>query len=271
MDHVKAKFYALGQAVARRLLKMDLILSPLPDSGHVPGELVETYVPAVDLTMGLDLTESLDSCYAANAVDDVCIAFVRRYLDAIDFLVDVGANQGFYTLLALNESRSVNVVALEPDPYSQRKLVNNLHLNDLDESRLTLIGQAVGESAGASELMLNTAGNRAGSSVIVDQRQFTGTAANTTIAVETCTLEAVITSHVPGPWMLKMDIEGAEYPVLRRFFETAAPDKWPSYVVIEAFGRLIAQTGGSPLELLIAHQYSLIDHDSSNFCLVRRN
>lgn len=248
---------------------MDVVLTPITRKNPgVVGDLTETFVPSIGLTMALDLAESLDACYAMDVVDDVCIDFVRRHLQHIQYFVDVGANQGLYTCLVLKESAHVEVVALEPDPYSQEKLWKNVALNSLESERLTVITDAVGEANGEAELMLNVAGNRGGSSLLIDQRPFTGLAENVSIPVVVRSLASVTGQGVAGSWMLKLDIEGMEFSVLKAFFDKTQPPAWPQFVIVEAFGRLIEKVGGSPVELLINNGFTLVDHDGSNFCLV---
>lgn len=267
---VRAHLYRAAQKASRRFLKFELTLTPLgSESASPPGELTEVVVPAVELTLALDLSESLDRSYAANSVDEVCIAFLRSHLNDIEYFVDVGANQGLYSCLALNESPTVKVVAVEPDPYSQDKFWRNIHLNNLDPERLSLVTVAIGDHDGYAELMLNSAGNRAGSSLLVDQRPFTGLEENETIRVETRPLVSLVEQEVKGPWMLKLDIEGLEYMTLRAFLQEARPELWPDHVIIEAFGRLIAETGGSPIQALVENGFDLVDHDEWNFCFSR--
>jgi len=254
-----------------RFLKMELNLAPLSaPTDRTRGELVNTWVPSVGLTLALDMNESLDLCYASDSVDDTCIAFLRERLQRHSYFVDAGANQGLYSCLALHESSRIGVIALEPDPYSQEKLRRNLELNSLDSTRFTLLDVALGESVGTAELMLNTAGNRAGSSLVVDQRAFTGLEDNLTVQVTTAPLTSVVESLGHDAWILKMDIEGMEYPVLKAYLRDAARDTWPRAVIVEAFGRSIHAVGGSPVQLLVEHGYNLVDHDESNFCLELR-
>lgn len=64
---------------------------------------------------------------------------------------------------------------------------------------------------------------------------------------------------------LKIDIEGYEYLVLRKFFEDAPRALYPNAMLVEAFGQTINLVGGSPIELLINNGYKLINHSEYNF------
>ena len=269
---MRKRLYRLAQRASRRLLSMEFEFRPPPAWSSLPkGVLHEREVPAAGLTMALDLSESLDRCYFENMVDEVPIKFVRENLAKCTWFADIGANQGLYTCIALHEFPEVFVVAVEPDPYSAKKLMRNIALNHLDEERLVFRGLAVGPDEGEATLMLNTAGNRAGSSVFLDQRPWTGLHENVTLNVQQGTLRGVLAGvfSLVDPWMIKLDIEGFEYPVLDSFFRDAPQEEWPSFVIVEAFGRLIQEAGGSPIQLLIERGYGLVDHDDVNFCLAR--
>lgn len=269
---MRQALYGMAQSWSRKLLGMELEMRPLAhDRGTASGTIEEIYVPAVGLTLGLDLSETLDRRYASNSIEAMPFAFLREHLDECTLFADVGSNQGLYSCVALNESKTVRVMAVEPDPYSRGKLERNLVLNGLDAGRISVFGVAVGSEEGEVDLMLNTAGNRAGSSVLIDQRAWTGLAENDTVRVPQRTLLGLLreTRTDAGPWMIKLDIEGLEYPVLAAFFDNALEDEWPAFVMVEAFGRLIPLTGGSPVQLLIQKGYDLVDHDEFNFCLAK--
>ena len=57
------------------------------------------------------------------------MSFWRRYLAAGDIFVDVGANVGAYSLWAAD--RGAEVLAIEPDPTTARRLRENVALSDL--------------------------------------------------------------------------------------------------------------------------------------------
>ena len=64
------------------------------------------------------------------------LSWIDRF-GAGDVFYDIGANIGAYTLYAA-KARSVPVVAFEPNPFSYRVLVHNLHLNAITDRVLPL-------------------------------------------------------------------------------------------------------------------------------------
>jgi len=233
----------------------------------------DIFVPKAGLLMHLDLSESLDGSYAVNLIDDNCVQFLRDQMVINDgVFVDLGANQGMYSLIVLNETES-KVISIEPDPYSLNKLRKNLELNGLSENNLTICEVAAGVSDGEEvELMLNLAGNRAGSSLVVDPGQVNKNKNNENriLKIKTMTLNSILKkSGVTQVSVLKADIEGYEYPVLAKFFGETDESIWPKAVIIEAHGFTIPLVGGSSLNLLFSNGYKLITHDSLNYMFVR--
>ncbi|QYJ00057.1 FkbM family methyltransferase [Thalassovita mediterranea] len=70
------------------------------------------------------------------------MAFIIHLLRPGDLFLDIGANVGTYSVLA-GKVCGTNVIAVEPDPETQKALRRNLQLNDLD-SQVRIEGVAVG-------------------------------------------------------------------------------------------------------------------------------
>lgn len=246
---------------------MNLTLARINDPLSDASAFDTRFVPAADLTLFLDLRESLDLAYADNQVDELCFNFLRACMAECRGFLDIGANQGIYSCVVLHEFPSVHVGSIEPDPYSLGKFRKNLELNQLNSSRLEIFECAVGTETGSGQLMLNVAGNRAGSSMVVDQRQWTGLDANVEIEVPVKSLAEIFsTLDFSTDTLMKLDIEGMEFPVLQSFFANVDSRRWPRHIIVEAFGSTIPVVSGSPIMLLIKHGYELIDHDANNYC-----
>ena len=147
-----------------------------------------------------------------------------------------------------------------------------MELNDINSERIQIVETATGTYKGEIELMINDVGNRAGSSVILDQRQYTSKATNTIVKVYTDYLyEILLQAEISHVSCMKIDIEGFEFPVLKKFFQQAPKNIWPKFFVLEAMGRLIEITGGSPINLLFGHGYELVNHDEYNYMFAKKN
>lgn len=114
-----------------------------------------------------------------------------------DVFFDVGANVGFFSLLAQRRLAGTGqVIAFEPLPRNVELLRRNLALNGLS---VTLIDAAVADGSGKAVFEQSTSGSMghlgAGSGIEVDL---------------VCLDELVSMGRVPPPHVIKMDIEGAE-------------------------------------------------------------
>ncbi|HUR17533.1 MAG TPA: FkbM family methyltransferase [Acidimicrobiales bacterium] len=134
--------------------------------------------------------------------DPMEMRFLLDYLTEGDSFVDVGANVGVYTLLASSVA-GVRVVAIEPSTSSYERLRENVDLNDLSDSVVTLKA-AVGRQPG--EARLSTAYGPM--NAIVD-----GSAMGETVDVTT--VDQVLADHTRTKVaVMKVDVEGAELDVL---------------------------------------------------------
>jgi hypothetical protein len=105
----------------------------------------------------------------------------RRFSEGIQTAIDVGANDGMYTLYFLAKTPARRVYAFEPSAESRRQLQINLELNGFAETgRLELVPKKVG----AAE------------------------------AGDSTTLDALAERVIP-PCLIKVDIDGGEVDLLR--------------------------------------------------------
>lgn len=125
-----------------------------------------------------------------------CEAFIRE-LKPTDVFYDIGANSGYYSLVAA--TRCKQVVAFEPFPRNIARFQANIKVNKL--GNVVLIGRALSDRSGVmgfvegpdtSSGCLSSAG---------------------TIEVSVTTLDAASTETSP-PDIIKMDVEGGEVAAL---------------------------------------------------------
>ncbi len=116
---------------------------------------------------------------------------------------DIGANVGFYTLLAaVMTGKEGEVIAFEPSPRNVSYIRRHVQLNHLENVRV--IEAAVSNSMGEAYFDF-------GASIA------TGHLANFgTLKVRVVSLDALLDeAQLPPPDFLKVDVEGAEFDVLR--------------------------------------------------------
>ncbi len=127
-------------------------------------------------------------------------------------VIDVGANTGFYTLLALAASRKVTVAAYGPLDSVRRILGENLRLN-ATRRRARVHADAISDSVGARTFFIPSAthGLVETSSSLCETFKGPG---GTTQMVNATTLDARYTGR-PRVRIIKIDAEGHDLEVLR--------------------------------------------------------
>jgi FkbM family methyltransferase len=169
----------------------------------VPGAVVCEWVNGSRFLVGRGETGMTGNVYSGlQEFEDM--VFVLHGLRPGDLFVDIGANVGAYTILAC-AAAGASGIAFEPVPDTFRRLMDNVRLNSL-EPRVRCFNTALACSAG--RVAFTAAAHGAMNHVVADWEH---TADTTT--VETVSLDDALEGA--APFMLKIDVEGYETPVLR--------------------------------------------------------
>jgi FkbM family methyltransferase len=135
------------------------------------------------------------------------VAFFQRYIDAGTVFVDIGANVGFFTLLAGSSGATVH--AFEPEPLNLRRLRANLQLNPEIERKTTVWPVALGDGEGEVQFGRPLSDNYGHASLLVDE------------GFEKIQVKMVSFGSLPidagTTRVFKIDVEGAESRVLEGF------------------------------------------------------
>lgn len=192
----------------------------------------------VEVTLGNDESFCI---YVAGSFEPNEFAFLDRSLrDGMTFL-DVGANDGLYTLFAAGRvGRRGRVVAFEPSSRERRVLARNVSLNRL--KNVTIVPAALADAPGRATLQIapalhgghNTLGGFAHRGVDAVSRE--------EVALETLDGE-VGRAALAAVDFIKIDVEGAELKVLegaREVLRTSRPT-----LLIEANDEALRKQGAS--------------------------
>lgn len=122
-----------------------------------------------------------------------------------DVVFDVGANVGFYTKSFARLSKKV--FAIEPDPSTVEILKNNLVAEKVDEN-VEIVNKALGSENGSLKFMSDRPGHVTN-----------GIHKNGNMEVEVITLDSLCKETGVWPDVVKIDVEGYEYEVLKGSYE----------------------------------------------------
>jgi FkbM family methyltransferase len=174
---------------------------------------------------------------------DVANLLVKVLRDG-DVVIDVGANIGFFTVLAsILVGPTGRIVAFEPSAENVERLRANLAYNDC--KNVTVVEKAVTDQVGEVEFFINS-GN-SGGHALWDIGQWPGYVEQNGIplrvAVPATTLDAEWGRlRLPAPKVIKIDAEGADQRVLEGASDLLARQK-PRFVVAELHPFGLAKMG----------------------------
>jgi len=180
--------------------------------------------------------------------------FVSRFLKPGMTFVDIGANQGFYTILASKRVGSEGkVVAFEPASSELRKLRRNVFLNRC--RNVIVEPQAVGKADGFTEFHVGLFSRGSFSSITRPAADVTSYE-RVTVPI-TSLNNYVATNKVASLDFIKIDVEGGELDVLRG--GATVLERFRPVIMCEIEDRRTLQWGYPArmiLEYLSAHRYA---------------
>ena len=185
--------------------------------------------------------------------------FINQFVQAGDSFIDVGANIGMITLLAARRVGAAGRVhAFEPNPVAFRRLQDVLKINGI--AHVTAREVALGDRPGAmvlSVLLGHTGMGTLGTVGGADADKITDR-----YTVRVVPGDELIPPHLPGPAMVKLDVEGYECHALRGLHDTIS--RLRPAVVAEALPQNLVRADsslGEMFELMRGHGYEPYDLD----------
>jgi FkbM family methyltransferase len=250
-----------------RIRGVGKIIPPIAAAGYrVPEPLHVQTVHDVDgdLTMELALEDLIQSYifWSPCGYDRHAVTIVKRYVKPGQVFVDLGANVGYYTLIAAKlVGPKGTVIAVEADPDNYAALKRNIAHNRFEQ--VVAVGKGVADQRGVLQFDRSEKRNRGA-------HTFAGATLSTGIDVEVDTLDGIL--HEVGADrvdFMKIDIQGFEVRVLR----DTAVFRYRPVILTEVASDELALAGSSKreyLDLLRSHNYtaSPISRDQLNYlCL----
>ena len=157
------------------------------------------------------------------------LAFIHQYLTGGGCFVDIGANVGYYALMAAHAG-ATQVLAAEPNPELVDRFATNITLNGHDQ-QITILPVAIGAADDTARLHLKQ-GDAGGSSIVRN------VARDGAIDVPVRPLAALLAEHgVTAVDAMKIDIEGMEDRALAPFLVPENSALFPRLLIIETVNR----------------------------------
>lgn len=220
-------------------------------------------IPGLDSRLIMRTHDQVDLCLsrqiqARKIWEPYETSLVVTHLKSGDVFLDIGANIGYYTLLASAIVKDDGiVVACEPDEANFRLLCENLSLNQLDN--VIVVQAAVSDYDGSGHLFISP-DNKG------DHRLYNSgdSRVKTTVEVINGRRLGTVSDRVD---FIKIDTQGAEYHILRGLENIVTANKRHLKMIVEfwPFGlRMAGASGHQLLDVLAAFDMNMriIDHYS---------
>ncbi|MFE4174204.1 FkbM family methyltransferase [Streptomyces sp. NPDC056909] len=171
--------------------------------------------------------------------------WLRGRLEPGDTFVDVGANIGYYSVLASQlVGDGGKVVAIEASPVFLQRLSQNVRLNELGNVRA--VNGAVSDSRKTLTFVLASSANMGANSIV----PYDGPA-ESTFDIEARPLgELLDSAEISTARVIKIDVEGAEGSVVRGMAPTLDKLRPDVEITVEVTPERMTQLGDSAEELL---------------------
>ena len=203
--------------------------------------------------LGFKLTSGRHPAYAQmrlGTFEEPETAVIVRELQQSDVFVDVGANLGYYSLLALKHGK--RVVAFEPQAQNLKCLFKNLEANGWSQEA-EVFPVALADKPGVLTLF----GASGPSASLVEG--WAGYSSRFKQTVPVSTLDRILDNQYPNNRLLiKIDVEGAEFGVLGGALATLTREPRPAWLIEVCLNEY--HPGGNPnflalFELFWSHGY----------------
>ena len=186
--------------------------------------------------------------------------FIQNILLKGDYVIDVGANIGAYTLILADLVGSSGMVtAIEAEQENAKQLRHNININNMHWVNVHNFG--VSDKNEVLSLLLNSTGNAGGHSFYEqnDTKQ-------PPVQEVQCRPLSELIDNAKTPKLIKLDIEGFEFRVLLKYFDDIPNYQWPKFILLED-NPLIREADA--VSLVLSRGYKIIERFDANVFLGR--
>jgi FkbM family methyltransferase len=170
-----------------------------------PERMFETYFGAKMTGDVRDFVQTRIFCF--GTWEPNLSRFIENKIKPDTWSIDIGAHDGYFTLLISELAPQGHVTAIEASPTTYRRLISHLAING--RQNITTINKAVAAERGELKLFHHQGQKNTGADTLIAPNVPTPYS-----VVQADTLMNMIGDNAKRVSFIKMDIEGAERPVL---------------------------------------------------------
>ena len=185
-------------------------------------------------------------------------SLLLRFLHPGDVFVDVGANIGYFSVLAASVVGGQGTVfAFEPDPNNYRLLCANAELNGFD-GNIVAVEAALSDTAGEGRLFLSEDN-------LGDHQVYMGDEDRNSVPIVLQRGSDYLAERIERLHLLKIDTQGSEFQVIEGLMSLLCGLERKPRIIIELTPHSLRQAGASGralIELLatLRQPFWIIDH-----------
>ncbi|MDE2604097.1 MAG: FkbM family methyltransferase, partial [Bradyrhizobium sp.] len=214
----------------------------------------------LDLRMGTDIARLV---FVAGEIDPNEFSFLAAFLQPGMSTIDIGANEGLYTLFFRKRvGPQGHVIAIEPSARELQQLRKNLRINGFAD--VEVVASAIGAEPAQAQLSVAEPGHAGFNALGAIAAPWVSFVSQTEVTVTTLDLLAEARNW-PRIDLIKMDIEGSELNALRGAQALLARDR--PVLLLEAEEESLSLRGSSLTELLdwlAARNYEAMDFSDAD-------
>ena len=163
----------------------------------------------------------IKSCTPRILAETEHYKWVSERLSPGDVVYDVGANMGLFTnMMSKRVGPQGKVRSFEPNPPAFEDLRRIVVLNQLDNVDLYPVAASDSQGVAVFNQILSGNVNREASGLVLESEA--NQSPQSAITVTTTTLDLIVASTPKPPSLIKIDVEGAEFQVIRGLRQTLA-------------------------------------------------
>jgi FkbM family methyltransferase len=186
--------------------------------------------------------------FVFNAYEKAESDFILSLLSNQDTFIDIGANVGYYSMLASKKITKGKIYSFEPEINNYQRLKDNIKLNGA--LNITAVHKACSDQNGMVVLSVAKDDNKGLNSIFLSDEYKSHTQ-----EIEAVTLDSFVKSNnISNISLIKMDVEGAEFIALKGMKEVLTNLK-PALVVEIVKNNL--EAAGTSVEEFYTYLYRL--------------